>query len=149
MADSAEFQWSTWALALALVGVVYVGYALYPAFFDNMDATAVVHSVVNDAWHKLGREELQKRTLEKLASIGHHIETPAGGSPKEVPGLPVTDENITVTCTDTGQDCTEQQGEVTLSVNYERHMPLPFLKGKYITLKFHPSATGTLLPAQW
>ena len=96
-----------------------------------------------------GGRSFQKRTLEKLSVIGHHIEIPAGGSPKEVPGLPVTDENITVACTDTGQDCSEQEGEVTLTVNYERRVELPFLKGKSITLHFHPSASGTLLPANW
>jgi hypothetical protein len=105
--------------------------------------------MVNDAWRKIGREELKKRMLEKLSTIGHHVETPAGGSPKDAPGLPITEEDIIVTCTDTGQDCSEQAGEVTITVNYERHMPMPFLKDKYITLHFHPSASGTLLPAQW
>ena len=46
------------------------------------------------------------------------------------PGLPVTDDDISVTCTDTGQDCSEQSGEVTISVSYERHMPLPYWKGQ-------------------
>ncbi len=149
MADRAEFQWTTYALVLAIGTAAYIGYALFPAFSDNMDATAAVHAMVNDAWQKMGKEELQKRMLEKLSTIGHHVETAAGGSPKEVAGLPIGDEDITITCTDTTQTCSDQEGQITISVNYERHMPLPFLKGKYITLHFHPSATETLLPAKW
>jgi hypothetical protein len=67
----------------------------------------------------------------------------------EVTGLPVTDDDVTITCTDTNGDCSAQEGQVTIAVSYVRHMPLPWWKGKFITLHFHPSATETLLPANW
>jgi hypothetical protein len=149
MADAAEFQWTTYLLVIGIALAVYIGWALFPAYVDAMDATQAVHGVVNDAWRRVGKEELQKRTLEKLSAIGHHMETPAGGVPTEVRGLPVTDDDIIVTCTDPNADCSEQEGDVTITVNYERHMPLPYWKGKFITLHFHPSAHETLMPAVW
>ncbi|HUB08441.1 MAG TPA: hypothetical protein VMB50_15660 [Myxococcales bacterium] len=149
MADAAEFQWTTYALVLGIAAVGYVGYAIFPAFVDNMDASQQIHAVVNDGWRRIGKDEIQKRVLEKLSTIGSHVETPAGGAATVVRGLPVTDDDVIVTCTDQDQDCSDQSGDVTVSVHYARHMPLPWLKGKFITLHFSPSANASLAPVNW
>ncbi|MHB8419890.1 MAG: hypothetical protein ACYDCL_17590 [Myxococcales bacterium] len=149
MADAAEFQWTTYLLVIGIGVAGYLGYSLYPAFVDNMDAAQQLHSVVNDGWRRIGKDEIHKRVLEKLSAIGSHLETPAGGAVTEVRGLPIDDDDVVVTCSDQDQDCSEQTGDVTVTVHYTRHMPLPGLKGKSITLHFNPSASASLAPVNW
>ena len=149
MADAAEFQWTTYALFLGLGLACYVGYSIFPAFVDNMDAAQQLHGVVNDGWRLPGKEELHKRVMEKLATIGKHVETPAGGATTEVSGLPIDDDSVEVVCTDQNEDCSAQQGDVTVTVHYTRRMPLPGLKDKFITLHFSPTASASLAPVNW
>ena len=54
-----------------------------------------------------------------------------------------------MTCTDPTHDCTDPEGSVIISVSYTRLMLLPYLKGKYLTLHFAPSATESLQPVEW
>ena len=147
--QSGEIQFMSVVLIAAVLAAGYLGYALYPAYSDELDASQAIHGIANDGWRRIGKEELHKRVMEKLARIGSHVETQAGGQPTEVPGLPIGDDDVTVVCTDQDQDCSESTGEVTLSFQYVRHVPLPGLTGKYLTLHFSSNATASLLPVKW
>lgn len=147
--NSGMMQWTT---ALLILGIAIAGYffwALLPAYADNYTARQSIESVVNQGWRRMGKEEIHKQVLEKLSTIGSHIEQPAGGLPIEVKGLPVDDDSVVVTCTDTRADCSESSGEVQVTVTYTRVMELPYWKGKTISLHFSPTAKETLQPATW
>jgi hypothetical protein len=135
-------------LLLALVGGYFV-YALYPAFLDEVEVRTAIHSIANDGWHRNGREELHRRVVDKLATIGFHVEKTEEGQEIRVRGLGVPDDDIVVTCSDRGQDCSENDGAVKIEVRYQREMPLPWLTGKNVTLNFNPHAEATLNAVTW
>jgi len=128
----------------------YLGLAVYPAFSDEIEVRQQLHAVANEGWHHKGREELHRQVMEKLSGIGFHWERPDDGGPvRMAPGLGLTDDDVVVTCTDRGQDCSESDGRVEIRVRYQRLMPLPFLTGKNVTLNFSPHADATLNPVAW
>jgi hypothetical protein len=136
-------------LTLLLITVGgYFAYALVPAYADNYTLKQDLSGVANQAWHKMGKEELQKQVIDKASAIGSHVEIPVGGLPITVKGLPVGDDEVTVLCTDPSGDCSGD-GEVMISVNYGRIVELPYLKGRFVTLHFSDSAKETLKPVEW
>jgi hypothetical protein len=135
-------------LLLALTGAYFL-YALYPAILDEIDVRTALHTIANDGWHKKGREELHQRVVDKLATIGSHIEKTEDGPLARVPGLGVPDDDIVVTCTDHAQDCTDSDGAVRIDVRYQREIPLPWIEGKTLTLNFSPHAEATLNAVNW
>ena len=148
-AESGEINF---VAVLMLCGVAlagYFAYALMPAFSDEMDVSQQIHAIANDGWRRIGKDELHKRVLEAMGKIGHHVETPAGGQPTDVPGLEVEDDDVEITCTDQDQDCSDAAGDVTIAVHYTRQVPLPGLQGKFVTLHFNPSAQASLQPVKW
>ena len=136
-------------MLLLALGGAYLFYALYPAFLDEIEVRSSLHSVANDGWHHHGREDLHKQIMDKLATIGFHSETLDDGSTSTVRGLGVPDEDVVITCTDATQDCSGSDGKVVIEVSYERVMPLPWWKGKSITLRFSPHADATLNTVSW
>jgi hypothetical protein len=134
-------------LILGLAG--YLVYTIFPAFSDNVSVKQAIQVTANEAWHGVGREELRNRVLGKLASMGSHAVTNATGHLEERPGLGVTDRDVEVVCSDRGQDCSSQDGRVSISVEYVRVVPLPFLKDKKVSLHFHPSASAAMTPVLW
>ena len=134
-------------LVLSLAG--YFTYALLPAYTENYTLKQELSGVANQAWHKLGRDELQKQVIAKATGIGSHVEIPPSGLPVTVKGLPIGEDEVSVTCTDAAHDCSGDEGSVVIAVTYVRIMILPYLSGKYLTLKFSPSATESLKPVEW
>ncbi len=140
----------TTILTFAAIGVVgYFAYALGPAYLDNYTLKQDLSGIANQAWHKRGREELQKQVIEKAAGIGSHVEIPPSGLPVTVKGLPIGEDEVTVTCTDSARDCSGADGSVVIGVSYMRIMTLPYLTGKHIDLHFSPSTTESLQPVEW
>jgi len=127
----------------------YFSYVLLPAYIDNYTLKQDISGVVNEAWHKVGQTELQKQVIDKASGIGSHVEIPPSGLPVTVRGLPVGEDEVTVTCTDSSHDCTGSDGNVVITVTYTRIVELPYLKGKYVTLHFSPSASESLQPVEW
>jgi hypothetical protein len=142
-------QFTTVLLILAIAIAGYFFWAMLPAYEDNYTARQSIEGVVNQGWKKTGKEEIHKQILEKLSTIGSHVETPAGGVPVEVRGLPIDDDSVVVVCTDSRADCSASEGDVQVTVNYTRVVPLPFLGHKTISLHFSPSAKESLQPANW
>jgi hypothetical protein len=126
----------------------YFAYALVPVYADNYTLKQDLSGIANQAWRKMGKEELQKQVIEKASAIGSHVEIPRGGLPVTVKGLPVGEDEVVVVCTDQAGDCSGD-GEVTVAVNYARIVPLPYLKDRFVTLHFSPSAKETLKPVEW
>ena len=147
--NSGEVQFTSILLILAVAIGGYFAFALIPAVADNYTAKQEIGGVVNQGWKRMGKEEMHKTVLEKLSRIGSHIEQPPDGKPIEVKGLPIDDDSVQVVCTDTREDCTDSEGEVTITVTYTRVVPLPYLKGKSVSLHFSPSMHDTLKPADW
>lgn len=146
---SGGVQFTSILLILAIAIVGYFFWALVPAFSDNMDARQAISGIINQAWRRMGKEEIHKQVLEKLSTIGSHVETPAGGVTTVVKGLPIDDDSVVVLCSDEPGDCSTADGEVTVTVTYTRVVPLPYLTGKSLTLHFAPTAKESLKPAQW
>ena len=147
--NAGEIQFTSVLLLLAIATAGYFAWALLPAVADNYTAKQTIGGIVNQGWKRMGKEEMHKETLEKLSTIGSHIEQPPGGQPIEVKGLPIEDDSVVVVCTDPREDCSESDGEVTITVTYTRVVPLPYLKSKSVSLHFAPSAKETLKPAAW
>jgi len=142
-------QFTTILTVLALSIGGYFLYALLPAYTENYTLKQELSGVANQAWHKLGREELQKQVIAKATGIGSHVEIPPSGLPVTVKGLPIGEDEVSVTCTDSARDCTGADGSVVIAVSYMRIMTLPYLSGKHLTLHFSPSATESLQPVEW
>ena len=149
LTTSGEVQFTSLLLLVVLAAIGYFAYALFPGVADNYTLKQQMSGVVNQAWKRLGKEDVHKQVMEKAGAIGTHIEQPAGGLPIEAPGLPIAEEDVVVVCTDQAQDCTKDDGEVFVTVTYARVMPLPYFKGKSLTLHFSPSVHETLKPAAW
>ena len=136
-------------LLLAIAAGGYFAYVLLPPYSDNYTLKQDLSGVANQAWKKAGQRELQKQVIEKAQSIGTHLEIPPSGLPIEVRGLPVGEDEVVVTCTDSSHDCTGGDGEATITVTYLRIIALPYLKGKYVKLNFAPSVKESLQPVEW
>jgi hypothetical protein len=149
LAETGAVQASTIYLLLAACIAGYLIYAIFPAFSDNFLLKQAIQQVANDAWRLVGREELKARVLAKLPTIGSHSVANATGHLVQVPGLKVSDGDVQIVCTDHGEDCSAGEGEVAISVEYVRTVPLPFLKEKTISIHFHPSARAALTPVVW
>ena len=142
-------QFSTVLLILGLAVGGYFAYVIAPAYIDNYTLKQDLTGIANQAWRRVGRDELRKQVVDKAATIGSHVEIPEGGLPIVVRGLPVGDDEVTVTCTDAAGDCSGDEGEVFIAISYTRIMLLPYLKGKFVTLHFSPTAKETLKPVEW
>jgi hypothetical protein len=142
-------QWTSVLLLLLIAVAGYFAYTLLPAFEDNYTARQAIAGIVNQGWRHLGQTEIHRQILEKLSTIGSHVELPAGGQPIEVKGLPIDDDSVVVVCTDQQGDCSGADGEVMATVSYTRIISLPYLTGKTISLSFSPSAKESLHPVNW
>jgi hypothetical protein len=149
LGESGAIQATTFLLLLALCLAGYLAYALFPAFNDNFSVKQAIQQIANDGWRLTGREDLRNRVIAKLPTIGSHAVADSTGHLVEVPGLLVSEPDVTVSCGDRGQDCSAAEGQVVISVEYRRVVPLPFLKEKTLTLHFHPSASAVLTPVVW
>jgi hypothetical protein len=147
--NSGKVQFTTVLLVLGIAIAGYFAVTLVPAFSDNYTARQAIESVVNQGWRRMGKEEIHKQVLEKLSQIGTHLEQPADGAVHEVSGLPVDDDSVVVTCTDERGDCMNQEGDISVTVTYNRVIPLPYLTGKTITLHFAPTCKESLKPVNW
>jgi hypothetical protein len=147
--QSGQVQVSLVLVLLLALGAGYLFYALYPAFLDEIDVRTNLHSIANDGWHHTGREDLHRKVIDKLRTIGFHYEPSEDGRPVRVTGLELAEDDVVVTCTDRGQDCSESDGQVFIEVHYQRSMPLPGLTGKNVTLRFNPHAEATLSAVAW
>ncbi len=150
-ARSGRIQGSSLLLLLLAAAAGWLAYAVWPAIADNLEAERQLHAIANDAWRRIGERQIHDRVLDALAKIGSHVETPAGGQAVEAAGLPIDDDeqHVVVTCTDPNEDCSDSQGQITITVHYTRSVPLPGLQGKYLTLHFNPSAESGLEPPTW
>src|SRR5580704_3970731 len=55
-------------LTLLLISVGgYFAYALTPAYVDNYTLKQDLSGIANQAWHRMGKEELQKQVIEKAS----------------------------------------------------------------------------------
>ena len=147
--QSGQVQVSLVLVVLLALGGAYLLYAIYPAIVDEINVRQELHAIANEGWHRKGREELHREVMAKLAMIGFHVETRDDGTPVQMAGLGVPDDDVVITCTDRGQDCSEADGKVFIEVRYQRVMPLPGLTGKSLTLRFSPHADATLNAVNW
>ncbi len=140
----------TTILTLLLISVGgYFVWVLLPAYIDNYTLKQDLSGVANEAWHKLGKDELRKQVIEKASGVGTHIEIPPSGLPVTVRGLPIGEDEVVVTCTDQTADCSSSEGDVMINVTYTRIVAMPYLTGKFITLHFSPSAKESLKAVEW
>jgi hypothetical protein len=149
LGESGAIQATTVILLLGLCIGAYLVYAIFPAYTDNLAVKQAIQQIANDAWRLPGREDLRSRVVAKLPTIGTHPVPDSTGHLVEVPGLQVADADIQVDCGDRGHDCTVAEGRVEISVEYQRTIPLPFLKDKTISVHFHPTGGATLTPVVW
>jgi len=149
LGESGAIQATTVILLLALCVAGYLVYAVFPAYNDNFTLKQTIQQIANDGWRLSGREDLRNRVIAKLPTMGAHAAIDSSGHLVEVPGLLVSERDVTVSCSDRGHDCGAAEGQVEISVEYRRVLLLPFLKDKTISLRFHPSARAALTPVVW
>jgi hypothetical protein len=147
--ESGAIQATTVLLVLAVCCGAYLVYALFPAYSDNLLVKQTIQQIANDAWRLAGREELRSRVMAKLPTLGSHVVADSTGHLISAPGLLVPDRDVQIDCSDRGQDCSVAEGQVVISVEYKRVVPLPYLKDKQITVHFHPSARAALTAVIW
>lgn len=104
-------------LALAAIaGGIYAVIMFSGPVIDNMDVSEEVASVVNRA-NQLDDDAIKQILVQRLDRVGSHYEEQHDGTWEEVPGLGITNDNITV-------DRDTVQGTIRVRVDYVRQIKL-------------------------
>jgi hypothetical protein len=82
---------------LAVVAVaIYVGAKIGPLYVDNMDVKEAVEAAHNLAGRNTNDSVLRAEIRDRTSRMGTHLETDSWGAERVVPGLGLTDEQITI-----------------------------------------------------
>jgi hypothetical protein len=115
-----------------IVGAIYFGIMLAPAYTDNMDVSGAIASAYNQS----ARDDDVLRNIiqDKLRYVGEHEEDDGFGNVKIAQGLGLTDDDILID-RDTVNDT------IRIEVDYTRKVELKPFK-RILLLHFHPNKSG-------
>ncbi|HEX4621868.1 MAG TPA: hypothetical protein VH208_09915 [Myxococcaceae bacterium] len=123
-------------LILGVVAFIYSVVMFSKPILDNLDVKEQINAAYNQAQ---GLDDLQlKRLIEyQLVRVGEHDQDDGYGNIKTVPGLGLTDDNITVE-RDTVADT------LLIRVDYARKVVLS-PTNKVYWMQFHPQFSGPII----
>jgi hypothetical protein len=117
-----------------VVGGIYLGVMLVPVYVDNFtvkEAVAVAHNRIAQG---ADDDTIRAVILERTGRLGYHWERDRFDQNIRVPGLGLTNEEITIERSFTSPN-------VRIEVNYERR--IRFVPSKYVrTLRFRVAKEG-------
>jgi len=79
-----------------LAGALYVAAKIVPLYVDNMDVKEAVDAAFNLAGRNSNDSILRAEIRDRTSRMGTHVETDQWGVDHVVPGLGLTDEQITI-----------------------------------------------------
>lgn len=100
---------------VAVAGAIFVAAKVVPVYVDHMDVKEAVDATFNLAGRNNNDGLLRGEIRERTMRMGHHVETDSWGVDQVVPGLGLTDEQITI-------ERSRVTENVKIEVTYEREV---------------------------
>lgn len=107
----------TLAVLVVLAGFIYVGAKIVPLYVDNMDVKEAVEVAHNLSGRNTNDSILRAEIRDRTSRMGTHVETDSWGTEHVVPGLGLTDDQITI-------ERSRITDNVKIEVVYERAVEL-------------------------
>jgi hypothetical protein len=107
----------TVAVLAVLACVIYVAAKIVPLYVDNMDVKEAVEAAHNLSGRNSNDSVLRGEIRDRTRRMGSHVETDSWGTERVVPGLGLTDEQITI-------ERSPITDNVKIEVVYEREVEL-------------------------
>jgi hypothetical protein len=105
-------------VVLAAVAIaIYVAAKVVPLYVDNLDVKEAVDAAFNLAGRNNNDSILRAEIRERTSRMGSHVETDTWGNDQVVPGLGLTDDQITI-------ERSRITDNVRIEVNYQREVDL-------------------------
>lgn len=105
----------TLAVLAVIVGAIYVVAKVVPFYVDNMDVEEAVAATFNLAGRNNNDGILRGEIRSRTGEMGSHVETDSWGVDHVVPGLGLTDDQITI-------ERSRITDNVRIEVNYQREV---------------------------
>jgi hypothetical protein len=86
----------TIAVVAVLAAVIYVAAKIVPFYVDHMDVKEAVEAAFNLAGRNTNDSILRAEIRDRTKLMGNHVETDSWGVDHVVPGLGLTDDQITI-----------------------------------------------------
>jgi hypothetical protein len=117
-----------------LAGGIYLGVMLLPVYVDNFTVREAVTVAHNRAAQGADEAMLRNVIIERTSRLGYHWERDRFDQSIRMPGLGLTDEDITIERSSVSES-------LRIEVNYERR--IRFVPSKYVrTLRFRVVKEG-------
>ncbi|WP_143196059.1 hypothetical protein [Archangium sp. Cb G35] len=113
---SGKISFGGLVLLILVVGGLYLGVMLIPVYADNFDVKEAVAVAFNRS-PTADDETLRRVIIERTSQVGTHWDTDKFDQDVLVPGLGLTDENITI-------ERSTVSPNVRIEVDYERRVQL-------------------------
>ncbi|MFE8599233.1 hypothetical protein [Archangium violaceum] len=113
---SGKISFGGLVLLILVVGGLYLGVMLIPVYADNFDVKEAVAVAFNRS-PTSDDDMLRKVIIERTSQVGTHWDTDKFDQDVLVPGLGLTDENITI-------ERSTVSPNVRIEVDYERRVQL-------------------------
>ena len=100
---------------VVVAGAIFVAAKVVPVYVDHMDVKEAVDATFNLAGRNNNDGLLRGEIRERTMRMGHHVKTDSWGVDQVVPGLGLTDEQITI-------ERSRVTENVKIEVTYEREV---------------------------
>jgi hypothetical protein len=117
MRPSGKVSFGNLVLLALLAGALYFGVLLVPLYVDHMDVKEAVAAAHNQSGRNHNDENLKYEIRTRTSQMGSHVEYDRFNNPTVVPGLGLTDEQISI-------ERSGVNGSVRIEVNYTRTVRL-------------------------
>jgi hypothetical protein len=113
------------AMLAVLAGVIYVGAKIVPFYVDNMDVQEAVEAAHNLSGRNTNDSILRAEIRDRTNRMGTHVESDSWGVDQVVPGLGLTDDQITI-------ERSPITDNVRIEVVYQREVDLSLLNRVHV-----------------
>lgn len=115
----------TVAVLAALACAIYVAAKIGPLYVDNMDVKEAVEAAHNLSGRNTNDSVLRGEIRSRTSRMGTHMETDSWGTERVVPGLGLTDDQITI-------ERSPITDNVKIEVVYQREVELSLLNRVHV-----------------
>jgi hypothetical protein len=117
MRPSGKVSFGNLVLLALLAGAVYYGVIVVPLYVDHMDVKEAVAAAHNQSGRNRNDEQLKHEIRMRTSQMGQHVEYDRFNTPSLVPGLGLSDDQISIQRSDVSND-------VRIEVKYSRTVRL-------------------------
>jgi hypothetical protein len=117
MRPSGKVSFGNLVLLALLAGAIYYGVIVVPLYIDHLDVKEAVAAAHNQSGRTHNEEQLKSEIRTRTSQMGEHVEYDRFDNPTIVPGLGLTDEQISI-------ERSGVSGAVRIEVKYTRTVRL-------------------------